>query len=351
MLDTLSKATDINSPEYASILVFLRKRLAQRDNVLFQKDIHPPHSKNPPKPSSGPSPDSTPLLVNTTPAPTRENPNPRPTYAAVARPRPLSELPPGKKRKIPKFDMARDYPILRFDKPQPSILNRVLTQKNATRTKRLDLVRDWNDDDTTIINMADCVEEDHWEDLLIEALDDEFIKPVLRSRSRGKKHELLVEREGQERFLRALDETEAWLVEHNQSNRHDATYKRALEVYGVDWVFNTLTRDREDAVARANTMRRIIAEEKELAAMEKKQNQAQRKAKWEAGMFLEYGTHWQEMVALEKTLRIDDRKSWLTKTKEEREAVSAKLRQDWKAKHESQTGKDEREPLEREAIN
>ncbi|KAK9773895.1 hypothetical protein AB5N19_05700 [Seiridium cardinale] len=307
MLDTLSQATNPESPEYASILVFLRKRLAERDHVLLQKDLHPPNSKNPPKLSSAPNPKTVPLLLNTTPAPTPEDPNPKPTYAPAARPRPLSELPAGKKRRIPVLDMAREFPLLRLDKPQPELLNRVLTQKNKKRQDRLDMVREWTNEESQVIGPPDCEEEDDWEERVADLLDREIVDPTLKAVRRRQENMHLARPEGWQFFMRAVDELEAWVAESTPSVK-EVTYKRTLQLHGIKSVIDSLTREREDSVARANAMRQIIADEKALAVLEKRQDHAERKKKWEARMWLEHGEDWKKLVAKEKRER-DERRA------------------------------------------
>lgn len=332
MLDTLSRAANADSPEYASVLSFLRKRLAQRDHVLFQKELHPPNSKTPPAPYSGPRPNTVPLLVNTTPASTPMNPDPKPTYASFSRPRPLSDLPPGGKRKIPVMDMAGDYPILRFDKPQPRMLSRIILHKMAVRTKRLDLIRDWHDYDTTIVNIADCAEEDDWEDLIIDALDQELLEPVTSAWAEGEKHKSLSECEGREHFLRALDEVEGWIAQNSRRNQDVSTYSETLHTHAISWVMEALSRDRSDAVARAYALRQIIADEKALAAQEKEQKRSERRMAWEARMELEHGQGWREVVAAEEQLGTQDRQARLPQTGEERAAATLQPRQQLKDK-------------------
>jgi hypothetical protein len=227
MLDTLVQAANPESAEYADVLTFLRKRLAQRNHVLLQKEIHPPNSKNPPKPSSAPNPLTVPLLVKTTPAPTPNNPNPKPIY-------------PGKKRKIPVLDMARDFPFLRLGRPQPGTLNRVLTQKNKARTRRLDMVRDWNSDESDIIGIIDCEEEDNWEDLVVDLLDREILHPALKM-SKGKElRQLWIKPEARETFLHALNELQKWILESTNTNPNAITYKQTLMTHGIIWTLESL---------------------------------------------------------------------------------------------------------------
>ncbi|ETS78590.1 hypothetical protein PFICI_10652 [Pestalotiopsis fici W106-1] len=296
MLDTLSKAANPDTPEYDSILTFLRKRLAERNHVLQQKEAHPPHSKTPRKPSSAPNPSTIPLLVKTTPAPTPENPKPKPTYASEVRPRPSSDLPPGKKRRIPVLDMAREYPFLRLGRPQSPTLDRVLTQKNKARVQMLDRLRDWNDDDSTLIGVADCREEDHWDRLVLDLLDREG--------------------QGQQNgFTRR--------VQHGSS---ELSFMNTLHTNGITHVLQALTADREDAVARADAMRQIIKEEKAMAALEKAQDHENRRRRWEARMTAEHGAGWEDIIAEQKRQRDEARAALMRLPEKERIAVVRKRR-------------------------
>ncbi|KAH6647711.1 hypothetical protein BKA67DRAFT_396445 [Truncatella angustata] len=336
MLDTLSRATDETTPEFASVLTFMRKRLAQRDHVLLQKVLHPPNSKNPAKPSSAPNPNTVPLLVNTTPAPTPQDPKPKPTYAAAARPRPSADLPPGKKRKIPVLDMAREYPFLRLGKPQSNILNRVLTQKNRTRVRRMDMVRDWNDEYSSGTGLYDCEEEDDWEEIIVDQLDREALAPVVNARNKSQRQEALVALGGREVFLRTLEEVELWVKETTGDRTKSAlSYRQTLNIHGVSTVMEMLTQDRNDAVARAYAMRQIIKEEKALAKQEEEQDKLERRKRWEKRMRLEYGKNWEHVMAEEKRLRDEKRAAFLRLPKEMRDAEISERRRERKQKIET----------------
>lgn len=288
MLDTLTKATSTETPEHASILAFLHERLAERNHVLAQKKIHPPNSKTPRKPSSAPNPNTVPLLVRTTPDPTPEDPDPAPSYASAVRPRPSSDLPPGKKRRIPVLEMALEYPFLRLGKPQPRSLDRILTSKNKARVKRQEMFRNWNDEEYPSNGYAECEEEDHWEALIVGLMEDE-IQHTEKSR---------VSDEGQV-----------------------MTYTASLHVHGVMSILGRLTKDRLDSVARANAMRQIIKDEKALAAREKEQDHLERRRRWEARMLLEYGEGWADVIANQKRQRDEIREALMALPETERLAV------------------------------
>jgi hypothetical protein len=303
MLDTLSKATNPDTPEYDSILTFLRKRLDERNHVLQQKETHPPHSKHPRKPSSAPNPNTIPLLVKTTPAPTPQNPKPTPIYTSEVRPRPSSDLPPGKKRKIPVLEMAREYPLLRLGRPQSPTLDRVLTQKNKKRVQRMDMFRDWNDEDNPRVNIADCKEEDQW-DKLVDMLG----------------------REGQDH-----DSTQ-----FSKKEPPGMSFTSTLLTHGVYHILNALSADRSDAVARADAMREIIKQEKAMASQEKAQDHEDRRRRWEARMAAEHGASWENIVAEEKRQRDEARAVLMRLPEKERIAVVRQRRLEKRLRLESE---------------
>ncbi|KAI1848858.1 hypothetical protein JX265_001188 [Neoarthrinium moseri] len=308
MLDTLSRARDPATPEHASVLGFLRARLAKRKHILEMKALKSP--KPAPRPSSAPNASSVPLLVRTTPEPTRENPNPKPSYAAAARPRPRDQLPPGAKRKIPVLDMAADFPILRLNKPQPAELSRVLTQRIRRRVGHFTDVEAFTDE-----SLPECEEEDAWEQHVMDLLDAEVLGPSLKA---GR-----VVGDGAA-LARAADEVEAWVGSEGATQ---PTYAHSLRVHGIRWTMDWLTREREDAVARADAMRKIIADETALAAREREQDRAGRRARWEARMRAEHGDGWAEVVAEEKRARDLRRQQWLAERKAAREAEFERRRQ------------------------
>ncbi|KAI4602265.1 hypothetical protein KJ359_009504 [Pestalotiopsis sp. 9143b] len=288
MLDTLTKASSTETPEHASILAFLNERLAERNHVIAQKERNPPNSKTPKKPSSAPNPNTVPLLVRTTPDPTPENPEPAPSYASAVRPRPSSELPPGKKRKIPVLEMALEYPFLRLGKPQPRSLDRILTSKNKARVRKQEMFRDWNDEESPSNGYAECEEEDHWDALIVGLMQDEI------------QHD---------------EKSHVW------DEGQGMTYTKSLYVHGIMSVIGGLTKDRLDAVARADAMRQIIKDEKALAAREKEQDHLERRQRWEARMLLEHGDGWADVIANQKKQRDEIREALMRLPEPERLAV------------------------------
>ncbi|KAI1826784.1 hypothetical protein F4861DRAFT_536831 [Xylaria intraflava] len=243
MLEVLhGAASDATSAHHASVTTFLRARLKER------KHSHAHYVPPPPKPDA-PRPDTIPLLVNVTPAATAANPNPKPEYATPHRPRPQSELGGSGRRQIPKLDMAGDIPFLRLTKPQPRLLSRVLRQKVAKRVERCERTQKMYEDE-----LDDAREEDQWE----ARVQDLMPKPSPPPRSQR-------------------------------------TYAQDLQRFGIVEMFSLLERERVDLVARAAAMRRLIAQEKALAAFEKVQRHMERRGRWEDRMRGAHGEKWREM--------------------------------------------------------
>ncbi|KAI0133868.1 hypothetical protein BJ170DRAFT_177424 [Xylariales sp. AK1849] len=305
MLDTLSRAADPESPEYASILSFLQERLKEREHTLAMKKIHPLNSRNPPKPSSAPNPKSVPLLVRTTPAPTSQNPNPKVSYAAAQRPRPRSDLPPGGRRHVPVLDMASDFPILRISKPQPRILSRVLTQKIRKRTERQAVLTRMYEE-----GLSEAEEEDAWERRIVRLLKQEVLEKGARKRridgggSEGRKFEV---------EHRELDDSTAVAATNSG-------YQQTIWRHGISAIMDMLAKEREDSVARADAMRALVAEESALAQQEKKERAEERRKRWEAGMLDKHGQGWGKITEEETRERDQARAERMAKPKEIRDA-------------------------------
>ncbi|KAI1092065.1 hypothetical protein F5B19DRAFT_238788 [Rostrohypoxylon terebratum] len=265
---------------HESIITFLRARLKERNKTLEAKELHPPNSRNPPKPSTAPRKETIPLLVNVTPAPTPENPKPNPVYATPSRPRPASELGGSGRRHIPRLDMASDLPFLRTKKPQPPVLSRVLTQKIKKRVLRYDTVGEFWD-----YSMPEAELEDMWE---------KDVSALL------KKHQV---------------------ADPGENDRPSERFQSTLKRHGIDYILGKLNEERLDAVARADAMRRLIEEETALAEQEKKERlrekrRAQRErraaregAATEGNAVEPSGDEWDKLVAASKTPKEEERKS------------------------------------------
>ncbi|KAI1498326.1 hypothetical protein F5X99DRAFT_335216 [Biscogniauxia marginata] len=264
MLSALKRASQSTpSDDHASILAFLRSRLHERQRSHAAR-ANAPDQKKTPKPGA-PREGTIPLLVNVTPPATPENPYPKPQYAIPSRPRLVSELGGTGKRKVPRLDMASDFPFLRLSKPQPALLSRVLTQKIKTRVKR----------GGEAMRMAEEVVpeselEDRWEMTVAQLIREE------------QQDQLGLE----ERAIRA-------------DLYQGETYKFTHRTHGVKHLQKLMSREREDQVARANAMRLLIIEEAKLAKQEKEKRDAEskvrRRRRWEEKMEEQHGPTWREL--------------------------------------------------------
>lgn len=268
--------------DYASVVSFLRARLDERDRSLEAKKLHPPNSRNPPKPTSAPRPGAVPLLVNVTPAPTRQNPDPKPVYATPSRPRPLSELGGTGRRKIPRLDMASDYPFLRLAKPQSPVLNRVLTQKIRKRVARTGSVKYLYDE-----VLPDGELEDDWDRSVAALMEAQ----QQQQQQRGPR--TWEEEGGAADARRRADGGEAQAI--RRELRTGNTFRQTVFEHGVMHVQHVLSRERADSVARADAMRRLIEEETALAEQERAQRAAERRRRWEDKMLGLHGEKWREL--------------------------------------------------------
>ncbi|KAI1100357.1 hypothetical protein F4804DRAFT_344777 [Jackrogersella minutella] len=257
---TLSTASSPNT-DHASIISFLRERLAERNRSLTAKEIHPPYSRNPARKPKELRPTTTPLFVNVTPEPTRENPNPKPVYATPSRPRPLSELGGTGRRKVPKLGMASDFPLLRLTKPQPWLLNQVMTNKILNRVERSRSIEAFWED-----TMPDAELEDKWEIEVSAALQQQL------ELNKGLRGGIRVGN----RMTRGINEQEAISTELKAGN----TFQKTIRRYGIDYVQTLLTNERSDQIARADAMRRLIEAETKLAKEEKAKRDVERRKRW-----------------------------------------------------------------------
>ncbi|KAI1080010.1 hypothetical protein F5B20DRAFT_148010 [Whalleya microplaca] len=267
ILALLNAAHTADTPDHASVVSFLRARLTERERSLDVKTRHLPHSRNP-KLSTAPNPTKPPLFVNVTPAPTPENPDPKPEYAIPSRPRPLEELGGSGRRRVPHMDLGSDIPFLRLGKPQPAVLGRVLTQTIRKRIERMAEAKRL---------VEDGVPEAQWED----DWEREVTKLMTRER-RSSQFAVGEERDIHEEF---------W---------DGNTFRQTNYVFGIKYLNEVLTRQRQDQVARADAMRRLIKEEKALAMKEQADREALRHEEktlpWEAQMQEAFGEKWRDIL-------------------------------------------------------
>ncbi|GAP86817.1 putative ubiquitin-conjugating enzyme protein [Rosellinia necatrix] len=243
-------AASTSSDEHHQITSFLRGRLEERQRSLANRP-----SQEKPKPGT-PRPGYLPLLVNVTPAPTPSNPNPRPRYDIPHRPRPQSELGGTGRRKIPRLDMASEIPFLRFSKPQPVVLSRVLGGKVRRRSERAIKVGILREE-----ALPEARLEDQWERAMARLAADEASK---RGVGIG-------------------------------PDRNEPLYAHTIQEYGIRELNTILTKERLDLIARAEAMSRLIQEEKALAAEEAIQRAADKRARWEARMLDLHGEAWRDL--------------------------------------------------------
>ncbi|OTA94205.1 hypothetical protein M434DRAFT_394960 [Hypoxylon sp. CO27-5] len=285
LLRSAASSPSFTSPnaDHDSIISFLRARLAERNRSLAAKESHPPHSRNPPKQSSAPRPGTIPLLVDVTPAPTPQNPNPKPVYATPSRPRPASELGGTGRRKIPRLDMASDFPIMRITKPQSPLLSRVLTHKIRKRVARTESVQtSWEE------AIPDADLEDEWEKSIASLLEQESRKSANSGVANGYRdgnHTGMDNISAEVREARAI----------RNDYKTQATFRQTIWLHSIQHVQNLLTKERDHQIARADAMRNLIEEETKLAEQEKAQRALERRKRWEAKMLELHGEGWRNL--------------------------------------------------------
>ncbi|KAF2972533.1 hypothetical protein GQX73_g898 [Xylaria multiplex] len=265
-------ATSPSSEHHSSIISFLESRLQERQRSLANRP--PPRPSYDPT-STAPRPGTLPLLVEVSPPPNPSNPESRPVYATPHRPRPQSELGGTGRRKIPRIDLADDIPFLRLTKPQPAILSRVLRQKYIRRSDRARMMGELREE-----SLPDARLEDDWEKAIARlereegGSNDEWTQPSDTGPTK----------------------------EGNRQNGHDMgtdpdedSHAHIVKRYGITEVSNALTRERIKQVARADAMRELIIQEKALAAQEKAQRAAEKRARWETRMLELHGEDWRDL--------------------------------------------------------
>ncbi|KAI0450818.1 hypothetical protein F5B21DRAFT_517174 [Xylaria acuta] len=299
-------ATSPSSTHRASIVTFLQSRLAERQRSLANRPP-PPTGPKPGAPRAG----TLPLLAKVSPAPSASNPHPRPRYATPHRPRPQAELGGTGRRKIPRLDLASDFPFLRLTKPEPALLSRVLRQKMAKRFARMESLIDLKEAQLPAAEL-----EDEWDAAMARLMraeeeGDEGDEGE-EGGEKGEKGE--EEKEGEEdsppqrkgkrkkRPRKARNNTNperlAWEDERDVGvgggARDGRSHVHAVRRYGIADVGETMTRERNDQIARADAMRRLIIQEKALAAAEKERRTAEKRARWEARMLMLHGETWRD---------------------------------------------------------
>ncbi|KAK4033091.1 hypothetical protein C8A01DRAFT_19919 [Parachaetomium inaequale] len=235
-LTLLSHATDPSTPEHASILTFLR---SNQTRVLTLKKKTAAQAAT--RISTAPNPDRVPLLTKI--SADGESP---PVYAPTSpHPRPLSAFRSGV-RKPPTLAAATGVPFLRFWKPMPRFLERVIRQKTERRQKRIFSIIEMHGE-----GMEDARDEDRWERLVEGMLREEKGGSSGRGEAAG---------EGGSEGEGTTPPPEVW----------DRTYRQTLWE-AIEQTSAESEREREDMVARAKAMWDIVVAEQEMAVQEEKE--------------------------------------------------------------------------------
>ncbi|KAI0408311.1 hypothetical protein F4802DRAFT_594251 [Xylaria palmicola] len=284
-------STSSGAAHHASIVDFLRARLAERHRSLANR----PPPPTGPKPGA-PRPGTLPLLVDVTPAPTARNPDPQPLYATPHRPRPEHELGGTGKRKVPRFDMGgSDFPFMRLTKPQPALLSRILQQKITQRFERCLEVRElWQ------FSLPDAVLEDEWDAAVAELLYQQQQEASSSSSSSPPSSSAPAPRSTA--WLAWQDEHDVGAGAGDDERSHAFTVVR----HGIDPISIALTNQRRHQIARADAIRDLIKREKMLAAEEKARRDAARRERWEARMLEQHGESWRDLFPKPKPIETSE---------------------------------------------
>ncbi|KAH6843226.1 hypothetical protein B0I37DRAFT_384007 [Chaetomium sp. MPI-CAGE-AT-0009] len=215
-LTLLSRAADTTSPEHASALTFLRENQAR---VLDVKAKAAEAAAK--RVSTAPIEGRTPLLKRVSAD------GEAPVYEPAGPPRPLEAFKTGV-RKPPTLAATSGVPFLRFWKPQPRFLERVVRQKSQRRAKRVTRMLEMQGGE----EMESAVEEDQWERLVAK---------------------MLAEQDGG----RAAVPT------------REKTYKQTL-CDAISYLSEVVERERVDLVARGEAMWKIVLTEQDMALQEEK---------------------------------------------------------------------------------
>ncbi|KAL2264606.1 hypothetical protein VTJ83DRAFT_7116 [Remersonia thermophila] len=227
LLSRAAEASDPPSPERASVVAFLRRN---QERVLQIKAKLAAEREAWEQGSTAPIPDRQTVIKRVSPDGVWP-----PVYAPAIPVRPLSAFRDGIRRP-PVLGHAMGIPFLRFKKPQPRFLERVLRQKAMRRHKRIGIMTALAED-----GMADAQDEDLWEEQVEKLLADASRKR--RGREGGGKLE---------------------------SARREPTYAESLkEAIGI--LVDLTNKEHDDLVARGRAMWQIVVAEREQALKEEKE--------------------------------------------------------------------------------
>ncbi len=216
-LTLLTHATDPSTPEHASALAFLH---ANQSRVLALQSKTAAERAS--RVSTAPNPDRTPLLTRTSPA------GAPPVYAPTGPPRPLESFPSGV-RKPPTLAATSGVAFLRFGKPQPRFLERVVRQRSVRRAARIARMVELEGE-----GMEDARAEDEWERLVGGLLAKERQPGV------------------------------------GPGEREEVTYRKSLRE-AIGYMHDVTETERVDLVARGQAMWKMVLAERELALVEEKE--------------------------------------------------------------------------------
>jgi hypothetical protein len=217
-LTLLSRAAaDPASPEHAEALTFLRQNQA-RVVALKEKATEAAAKRI----STAPIEGRTPLLKRVSAE------GEMPVYEPTGPPRPLEVFKSGV-RKPPTLSATLGVPFLRFWKPQPRFLERVVRQKSQRRAKRIGRILEMQGGE----EMDSAVDEDQWETLVAK---------------------MLAKQEGRASV---------------QPPASEGTYKQSL--WDAVWHLSDIAeKERVDLQARGEAMWKIVLTEQEMALQEEK---------------------------------------------------------------------------------
>jgi uncharacterized protein YifE (UPF0438 family) len=216
-LTLLSRAAESpDSPERASVVEFVRKN---NERVLQIKARNAALEEERKKTATAPIEGRQTIIKRVTP----EGVHP-PVYAPAVPPRPLESFPSGVRKPPVLAATAAGVPFLRFKKPQPRFLERVLRQKSERRAKRIADMKELMDD-----GIVDAKYEDVWE-----------------------------------------REVAKLLAEKGETVKPEPTFAKSLwEV--ISYLGDVSNKEQQDLVARGKAMWEYVKMERELALKEEKE--------------------------------------------------------------------------------
>ncbi|KAL2021670.1 hypothetical protein VTK56DRAFT_6762 [Thermocarpiscus australiensis] len=242
-LALLSRAADPATAEHASVLSFLRENQARllrlRERAAAQAAA---------RVSTAPIPDRVRVLTRVS-AP-GEHP---PVYVPTGPPRPLSTQRNGI-RKPPTLDECFGVPFLRFKKPQPRFLERIIRQKSRRRAKRVDKLLAMQNE-----YMDDADLEDEWEGIVRQMLEKQE-RESARARARAR----------EERGGKGWDDGLTEPPQTQTQKQKELSYRQTLWD-AVVYLSKIVNDEREDQVARGKAMWQIVLAEQEMALKEEKE--------------------------------------------------------------------------------